>query len=576
MMLLLCALVVGSTSVWATDPDEEVDFSAQGYTNSQAISSYEGSDFTVSFDKGTNSSNPPKYYTSGTAIRAYGGNYFTVSSTTKTIEKIVITFGTTGDGSNAITTDEESYEDGTWTGSASSVKFTIGGTSGNRRIAGLAIYYASSSGSNPSISADNVNITSGATGGSISYTINNAVTGGALTAAKTSESDWLTVGAVSASAVAFTTEANTGAARSATVRLTYTYNTNQTVTKDVTVTQAVYVAPVEFTALYGSFDDQESVGGNTGGFATCSNSSLSTYDNWTLTRVYPADRCFKVGTSSSGSIETPALKLNSEVTYVLTFKAAPWSSDGTTLTLSSSDAIFGGKTSKAVTMNANKWTSYYIELTAGLPTSKVKFTPAKRCFLDEVRVMEKSAFEALTASKTVESYGWATYIPDYAVEFESGDAYIVTAILNTDLTLEGVTKVPAKTPVLLKGAGDKTITVINDASVAAPASISLLTIGNGKALESGEYPYVLAKNGEGACFKLWEGAMSSLNGRVMLVLDEAVATARTTFELDDATGISEVETIKQNHEGYYNLAGQRVAQPTKGLYIVNGKKVVIK
>ena len=27
---------------------------------------------------------------------------------------------------------------------------------------------------------------------------------------------------------------------------------------------------------------------------------------------------------------------------------------------------------------------------------------------------------------------------------------------------------------------------------------------------------------------------------------------------------------------YYNLRGQRVAQPTKGLYIVNGKKVVIK
>ena len=27
---------------------------------------------------------------------------------------------------------------------------------------------------------------------------------------------------------------------------------------------------------------------------------------------------------------------------------------------------------------------------------------------------------------------------------------------------------------------------------------------------------------------------------------------------------------------YYNLAGQRVAQPTKGLYIINGRKVVIK
>ena len=31
-----------------------------------------------------------------------------------------------------------------------------------------------------------------------------------------------------------------------------------------------------------------------------------------------------------------------------------------------------------------------------------------------------------------------------------------------------------------------------------------------------------------------------------------------------------------NDKVVYNLAGQRVAQPTKGLYIVNGKKVIIK
>jgi hypothetical protein len=43
----------------------------------------------------------------------------------------------------------------------------------------------------------------------------------------------------------------------------------------------------------------------------------------------------------------------------------------------------------------------------------------------------------------------------------------------------------------------------------------------------------------------------------------------------EATGIEAVKTTKANGE-YYNLAGQRVAQPTKGLYIVNGKKVVIK
>lgn len=45
---------------------------------------------------------------------------------------------------------------------------------------------------------------------------------------------------------------------------------------------------------------------------------------------------------------------------------------------------------------------------------------------------------------------------------------------------------------------------------------------------------------------------------------------------DETTGIKQVESNKQSVEGYYNLAGQRVAQPTKGLYIVNGKKVIIK
>ncbi len=41
-------------------------------------------------------------------------------------------------------------------------------------------------------------------------------------------------------------------------------------------------------------------------------------------------------------------------------------------------------------------------------------------------------------------------------------------------------------------------------------------------------------------------------------------------------GISTVQDSGLKVNGYYNLAGQRVAQPTKGLYIVNGKTVVIK
>lgn len=136
---LLVMMLVGFAATWAAD--ETITFSEQGYTNQQAITTVSGTDFTITFDKGTNSSNAPKYYTSGTAIRAYAGNTFTVSSTTKTITTIEIGFGSGGD-SNEITADADTYEDGTWTGSASSVTFTIGGTKGNRRIASIAVTYA--------------------------------------------------------------------------------------------------------------------------------------------------------------------------------------------------------------------------------------------------------------------------------------------------------------------------------------------------------------------------------------------------------------------------------------------------
>lgn len=89
----------------------------------------------------------------------------------------------------------------------------------------------------PSISADNVSLEYDATTGSISYTINNAVVGGSLTAS--TEASWLTLGTVSGSTITFTCSANeTKTERTATATLTYTYNTDQTVTKTVTITQA--------------------------------------------------------------------------------------------------------------------------------------------------------------------------------------------------------------------------------------------------------------------------------------------------------------------------------------------------
>ena len=75
---------------------------------------------------------------------------------------------------------------------------------------------------------------------------------------------------------------------------------------------------------------------------------------------------------------------------------------------------------------------------------------------------------------------------------------------------------------------------------------------------------------EGGKFKL--GA-----NKAYLAVPTSVVSARSGFAFDDeATGISQIENGKLKIENYYDLQGRKVSMPGKGLYIVNGKKVVIK
>lgn len=86
----------------------------------------------------------------------------------------------------------------------------------------------------------NINILADDTSGEIAYTINNPVTGTNLTASLAEGVDWISNVTVDAenSKVTFATTPNTGDERSAVITLTY-----GELTKDVTVTQAKYVAP---------------------------------------------------------------------------------------------------------------------------------------------------------------------------------------------------------------------------------------------------------------------------------------------------------------------------------------------
>lgn len=144
-LLTAFLLLTGMTSWGQTRTQISWAAVDQGYTNGQAIESVDfDSNVSGSFFKGTNN-NPPKYYNTGSAIRCYGGNYFTITASDGNLTEIALTFAS-GEGTNAITTDVGTYSDGTWTGTASSVTFTIGGSSGHRRIAAFDITYGSGGG----------------------------------------------------------------------------------------------------------------------------------------------------------------------------------------------------------------------------------------------------------------------------------------------------------------------------------------------------------------------------------------------------------------------------------------------
>lgn len=174
----------------------------------------------------------------GSEYRLYKNSVttFSVESTSgNSITQIAFTCTANNPASGFATQDgwTTNGDNGTWTGNAQEVSFTA---SGAQVRATKIIVTIATSGSDPYITASNVNIAYDAAAGEIEYTVNNPASGGVLTA--TTESDWLTLGTVGET-VPFTCGVNPAATeRAATVTLTYTYDAKATVTKDVTVTQA--------------------------------------------------------------------------------------------------------------------------------------------------------------------------------------------------------------------------------------------------------------------------------------------------------------------------------------------------
>ena len=134
--------------------------------------------------------------------------------------------------------------------------------------------------------------------------------------------------------------------------------------------------------------------------------------------------------------------------------------------------------------------------------------------------------------------------------------------------------VNSKEGVVLKSTSGSIILTLNDAVSGDNFSGNSLKGTMTSILNPGN-AYVLNKGEQGVGFyKLKDTGTIGAN---KAYLTYSGSLARGFFGLDETTGVNEVMGKKEDERGeYYDLQGRRVAQPTKGLYIVNGKKVFIK
>lgn len=181
----------------------------------------------------------------------------------------------------------------------------------------------------------------------------------------------------------------------------------------------------------------------------------------------------------------------------------------------------------------------------------------------------------------VSAVKFATYVPVINV-VAPANVKVYTAKVNEAKSAVVLTEVPAGsviakgTPVLV-GAEEGSYTFAASANEAAPVENNDLKAAADDTKGDGATIYALVEQDGKAVFApLKEGVAVSL-GHAYLELPAASAARFYSIQFGgETTGINEVNAAAKADGAYYTLQGVKTTKAAKGIYIHNGKKVVIK
>lgn len=192
------------------------------------------------------------------------------------------------------------------------------------------------------------------------------------------------------------------------------------------------------------------------------------------------------------------------------------------------------------------------------------------------------------------SLGYASYCSEYALDFTDVtdlSAYVASAAVDGKVSMTKVTQVPANTGLILKsasgaGVSDVVVPVIESANTVGTNLLVGTVAGatvNPSSAENG-YNYLFGKKNEVVGFyKLVDNTYNLGVNKAYLHTAADITPAMSSakgvimdFGDGETTAISNIDADVPNDAIYYNLNGQCVVNPVKGVYILNGKKVMVK
>lgn len=192
-----------------------------------------------------------------------------------------------------------------------------------------------------------------------------------------------------------------------------------------------------------------------------------------------------------------------------------------------------------------------------------------------------------TTSVTIDNgFGVATFTPSVALDFSNAKniAAYKASVSGTTVNLTKVQTVAAGEGVLVLSingeAFNEDIPVAADFVNTSDGNMFVGTLTDIESLPTdgeGYTNYILNNGSKGLGFYCANDQKVAA-GKAYLAVPATSAAKISFFSLDGGTvGIEGIESNEEAKEDvYYTISGQRVAAPTKGLYIKNGKKVIVK